>query len=124
MGERLMVKMTNQSKKLSNQNGKKQMSTYSIVISVMSAVVVLGASWSLFQTLGKQQAAMERLDQAQAVNRQAVENNRQAQQEFQRVQDSEYLAQIARRDYYYSKEGEIIFDLKEEDQEEVSESQQ
>lgn len=119
-----MVKMTNQSKKLSNQNGKKQMSTYSIVISVMSAVVVLGASWSLFQTLGKQQATMERLDQAQAVNRQAVENNRQAQQEFQRVQDSEYLAQIARRDYYYSKEGEIIFDLKEEDQEEVSESQQ
>lgn len=124
MGERLMVKMTNQSKKLSNQNGKKQMSTYSIVISVMSAVVVLGASWSLFQTLGKQQATMEHLNQAQAVNRQAVENNRQAQQEFQRVQDSEYLAQIARRDYYYSKEGEIIFDLKEEDQEEISESQQ
>ena len=34
-------------------------------------------------------------------------------QEYLKLQDPEYLAEIARRDYYYAKPGEIIFDLGE-----------
>lgn len=48
---------------------------------------------------------------AQTNNQQAVEQNRQAQEDFQRLKDPNYLAEIARRDYYYSKDGELIFIL-------------
>lgn len=52
----------------------------------------------------------------QAANKQAVEQNRLIQADYQRVKDPEYIEDIARRDYYYSKEGELIFILPEESQ--------
>lgn len=70
-------------------------------------------SYSLVQTIQKRSIMLEQLAQVQVAHKQAVNTNREAQQEYQLVKDSEYLAQIARRDYYYSKKGEIIFDLEE-----------
>lgn len=59
--------------------------------------------------------ALEELGQVQTVYQQAVENNRLAQQERNQVQDADYMGQIARRDYYYSKPGEIIFQFEDKE---------
>lgn len=84
-----------------------------ILLGVVCLTLVLLASWSLMKNVVRRQATLEQLTHVQAQHDQAVEKNRQAQQEFNQVQDEEYLEQVARRDYYYSKDGEIIFDLGE-----------
>lgn len=86
---------------------------FNIVFTVVCLLLIGAACLSLMKNIGKKQATLEQLTQVQAKHNQAVEKNRQAQQEYKQVQDSEYLEQVARRDYYYSKEGEIIFDLGE-----------
>lgn len=114
MGESLIMSKTNQSKQFIRQQGKKQIGLYSILITTLSVIIVGAASIWTIDNINEKNTVLKQLEATKADNRQAVENNRQAQEEFQRVQDSDYLAQIARRDYYYSKEGEIIFDLKED----------
>lgn len=68
----------------------------------------------LFNTVNKTESYKQEFEKAKATNQQAVENNRLIQEEYQRVNDPEYLADVARRDYYYTKSGEIIFVLPEE----------
>ena len=67
----------------------------------------------LFKAYQTGQVALKDYKEAQANNIQAVENNRIIQAEYQRSNDPSYLEDIARRDYYYSKQGEIIFILPE-----------
>ena len=51
------------------------------------------------------------LTEAQTAFKQTQNKYQAVQLEYQRSQDPEYLAKLARRDYFYSKEGEIIFDI-------------
>ncbi|MBK0348433.1 septum formation initiator family protein [Aerococcaceae bacterium zg-ZJ1578] len=84
-------------------------------IVLLFCLFIIGVSClSLWQVIEKKEEVMMQLAQAQIDNKQAVEKNRQAQQEYQQVQDEDYLAQVARRDYYYSKPGEVIFDFGKE----------
>nr|WP_276931758.1 septum formation initiator family protein [Globicatella sulfidifaciens] len=100
----------NKSKKTIKGKYQKQ---FNFFFTVVCLLLIGVACFSLMNNIGKKQATLEQLTQVQAKHNQAVEKNRQAQQEYHQVQDSEYLEQVARRDYYYSKEGEIIFDLGE-----------
>ncbi|MBD3948640.1 septum formation initiator family protein [Tuanshanicoccus lijuaniae] len=95
-----------------SQQQKKNRVSKIVLLFCLSIIGV--SSWSLWQVIEKKEEMMMQLTQAQTANKKAVEKNRQAQQEYQQAQDEDYLAQVARRDYYYSKPGEIIFDLKKE----------
>ena len=109
-GETMAQYNRNKSKKTIKGKYQKQ---FNFFFTVVCLLLIGVACFSLINNIGKKQATLEQLTQVQAKHNQAVEKNRQAQQEYNQVQDSEYLEQVARRDYYYSKEGEIIFDLGE-----------
>lgn len=109
-GETMAQYNRNKSKKTIKGKYQKQ---FNFFFTVVCLLLTGAACLSLMNNIGKKQATLEQLTQVQAKHNQAVEKNRQAQQEYNQVQDSEYLEQVARRDYYYSKEGEIIFDLGE-----------
>ena len=49
--------------------------------------------------------------EVKADQEQAVKENREVFQATQQMKDPAYLEDVARRDYYYTKPGEIIFEL-------------
>lgn len=89
------------------------MQTAFVVAFCLVMLVLVGIP--LYQSYSQMQVNQDQYQQAQAENRQVVENNRLIQREYQKFIDPDYLEEIARRDYYYSKNGEIIFILPEED---------
>lgn len=82
-----------------------------IIIGLVGVIAVAIAGFPMIQTLTHSQEIAENYATTQAMHEQAIQQNRVVQQEYQKMQDPEYLAEIARRDYFYSKPGEIIFDL-------------
>lgn len=86
--------------------------------------VILTFSLAIKSALDTKALALSKMVQTQKVYQQAVENNRIAQQERNLVQDEEYMGQIARRDYFYSKPGEIIFNFEEVPAEQTTQADQ
>lgn len=97
---------------MAQQRGKYQ-TAFNVTLGVVGLLVIVLTIISLGQTLIEHQAVSAQLASSQATYNQLVETNRQAQQEYNQVLDEAYLAEVARKDYYYSKPGEIIFDLGE-----------
>lgn len=92
---------------------KQKKSVMGIILSLCCICLIVITCMSLKKIVDQKDAALERLAQAQEQYDQAVMQNRTAQRTQQEMLNSDYLSQIARRDYYYSKEGEIIFDIEE-----------
>ncbi|AXY26540.1 hypothetical protein CL176_11335 [Suicoccus acidiformans] len=84
------------------------------VTALLAGILLIGLSGGqLLQTLQASQENQAAYEAARASHQVAVEKNRKTQEEYQRVQSPDYLAEIARRDYYYSKPNEIIFEIGE-----------
>jgi len=99
MAERIEVKPS------TNSKGRK------LVLVMVGLIAIALAGIPLLRTMSRSAEVAENFEQTQQAHNQAVQQNRVVQQEYLRLQDPEYLAEIARRDYYYAKPGEIIFDL-------------
>lgn len=84
-----------------------------LVLAFVGVTALAFAGIPLLQTLSHSTEVAQTFEQTQQAHNQAVQQNRVVQQEYLKLQDPEYLAEIARRDYYYAKPGEIIFDLGE-----------
>lgn len=84
------------------------------IVLALSLGFVLSSIFTFASTYMETRQAAEELELAKQENRQAIEENRQAQLAYQLIQTDDYLAQVARRDYYYSKPGEIIFVMPQE----------
>lgn len=96
-----------------NKQSTKHLKTGFLAVVCLVVLVILAIPlYKAYLDLQDNEASLKL---AQAENQQAVENNRDIQIEYQRVNDPNYLEDIARRDYYYSKKGEIIFILPEEE---------
>ena len=67
------------------------------------------ASWQKIQQ--EQRQVQDQLVQAKAEQELAIKQNRELFQATQQLKDPQYLEDVARRDYYYTKPGEIIFEL-------------
>ncbi|MDO4431717.1 MAG: septum formation initiator family protein [Aerococcaceae bacterium] len=100
-----------------------------VTIGAVMVLAMLGVP--LVRALQQQNDYQKQYEQAKNANQQAVIQHRQVAEEHQRLQDSDYLAGVARRDYYYTKPGEMVFILKGEEadnaifeQEATSESEQ
>lgn len=85
---------------------------------MLVACIMIGLSlWSLLQTFQRHQKAEEALAQTEATLHLTQDQFQQVKAEHERSQDPDYLAKLARRDYYYSKDGELIFDIRDEGEE-------
>lgn len=82
--------------------------------------VMVVAAIPLMNTWIQTHEYQAKFEEAKKHNQQAVEANRQVQAQYQKVNDPAYLEEVARRDYYYSKDGEIIFVLPEDAEESAS----
>lgn len=85
-----------------------------------SRVLMLGLGLALLLFSGwagkvwwEQEEALQRMDEELASLKEQVKRAQERQEELNReielLGDPEYIAEIARRDYFLSKEGEIIF---------------
>ncbi|MGO4929489.1 FtsB family cell division protein [Fundicoccus sp. Sow4_F4] len=86
-----------------------------IALAFIGAAALALAGIPLLRTMSHSTEVARNFEQTQQAHNQTVQQNRAVQQEYLRLQDPEYLAEIARRDYYYAKPGEIIFDLGDAD---------
>lgn len=85
-----------------------------LIIGLLCLAVLIVFAIPLVKTYIDSQTYQAAYEAEQAANKQAVEQNRLIQADYQQVNNPEYIEDIARRDYYYSKEGELIFILPEE----------
>lgn len=76
-----------------------------------AVVILLVFGIPLYQTYTQSQEVQAEYEVAVKENEEAIKQYEMIKQEHQLLQDPNYIAEIARRDYFYSKPNEIIFDL-------------
>lgn len=94
-----------------NQGRSQQSVKRPLVIAMVGLASIFICSVPIFTALQAQSVNQENLLQAKAQYQEVQAAHAKLQEEAQRLNDPDYLAQVARKDYYYSKEGEIIFKL-------------
>lgn len=55
--------------------------------------------------------AQKELEIVEVEHKKVCEENKKIKDEYQQTQEPDYLEEVARRDYFYSKPGEIVFDI-------------
>ncbi|MGG3451615.1 FtsB family cell division protein [Domibacillus aminovorans] len=78
-----------------------------ILGTMLSAVISQSASL---------EASEEKLVKAEQQLTKLEQQQKLSEEELERLKDDEYIADLARKDYFLSEEGEIIFNLPETDQ--------
>lgn len=82
-----------------------------LVMGGVGIIIILISAMPLKQTVQQAKNNKKMLSEIQIVNQKAVDENLATQQELHQSQGDDYLTEVARRDYFYSKPGEIIFDI-------------
>ena len=75
-------------------------------------VCTIFASWAAIQLLQQTEKIAEKqseLEQAQMKLHQTTEMKQELQAKIERLHDPEYVDELARKEYYMTREGEIIF---------------
>ncbi|OAH56783.1 MULTISPECIES: septum formation initiator family protein [Bacillaceae] len=85
-----------------------------ILGTMLSAVISQSASL---------EASEEKLVKAEQQLIKLEQQQKLSEEELERLKDDEYIADLARKDYFLSEEGEIIFNLPETDQKEQREEE-
>lgn len=80
---------------------------FSLVCTTLIALAVL----PLKQSVESMEKAKAELIETETKFQNIKERAHLVQSEYQKSKDPEYMAKIARRDYYYSEDGEVIFDV-------------
>lgn len=92
----------------------KQRATYHKSLIIGIGLLSIGLTCiPLVQAISDSKAINEEYAISKQLEEEAMQENLKSQEEFQHMQDPDYLADVARRDYLYSKPGEIVFDIKE-----------
>lgn len=95
-----------------NKTNQRPFHHKAIIIGLGLLTIAL-ACLPLIQTVGESKAVHQQYTATQELEEEAKVENLMSQEEYQHMQDPDYLAEVARRDYLYSKPGEIVFDIKE-----------
>lgn len=80
-------------------------------IGLISLAAVIITLIPLSQSIKRTQEARSELVSAEQAYREIEAFHQTVEGEYKRAQNPKYLEKIARRDYYYTHEGEIVFDL-------------
>lgn len=89
-----------------------------LVLAITGGMVLLLSLGSFYQTRRQENALDEQIESAKSKQGALLEEQRALHQEYQLFTSPDYLAEVARRDYYYSKPGEIIFNIQDADSQE------
>ncbi|MBG9980674.1 septum formation initiator family protein [Facklamia sp. DSM 111018] len=87
---------------------------FRLVLTVLGLLIMGLVAYPLFKTIDSTQSVKSQLVEAEKNYQLAQEYYETVKDEHERSQDPEYLAKIARRDYYYTDDGEIVFDIGED----------
>ncbi|APH06714.1 FtsB family cell division protein [Bacillus weihaiensis] len=83
----------------------------------MFGIIAIVASSVIFTTMFSQSKAInEKIEQQEELEQQLTELQKEEKilrEEIVKLNDDEYIAKIARRDYFLSDDNEIIFNIKE-----------
>jgi cell division protein DivIC len=86
------------------------------------ALIILGMMLSAVTSQSASlEASEEKLAEAKQQLAELEQQQKLSEEELERLKDDEYIADLARKDYFLSEEGEIIFNLPETDQKEQEE---
>lgn len=89
-----------------------------LVVFGLFAILVCGSGISILISQSKEiSAKQEQLLQAQEEYEQLLQEEITLEEEIVRLNDDEYIAKLARKEYFLSDEGEIIFVLPESNKE-------
>lgn len=94
--------------------GKKHRTIREKLILAGAASAIIYCAVSLGRTIYQTGAYEDKLQQAKTAKDVAIVQHREVAREHEQLQDPDYLTGVARRDYRYSKPGEIVFILKDE----------
>ncbi len=120
-----MGQTTQQTEKTGQQNEVKSSSPHfersttqwHFKVIMIILVVALGfATYGFHSTLRRYHSHQQQVEVAKADYQQAQERLAELTEQKKILSDPDYLSQIARRDYYYSKPGEIIFNIESDSQ--------
>lgn len=81
-------------------------------LAIWLAVCTIFVAWAglqLFHQTGKIAAKRSELEQAEQKLQQTVTMKQELLTKIERLHDPEYVAELARKEYYMTREGEIIF---------------
>lgn len=92
-------------------------STQQVLIFVMGLVILGLGGYPLVSAHINGNQVDQAYQELKLAEEEAMHENIRLQQEYQLMQDPDYLAEVARRDYLYSKPGEIVFDLEDDEEE-------
>ncbi|MBA9029284.1 MULTISPECIES: FtsB family cell division protein [Bacillaceae] len=79
------------------------------ILSVLAAIMLISQA----EALEKKNMEMERVESKLA---QLKKDEKQLKEEIIKLEDDEYIAKLARKEYFLSEKGEIIFNLPEKDE--------
>lgn len=83
----------------------------SLIFTLLAFAVIVMAIIPLHRTQLEAEELAVKYRKIQEENEDAIAEHRQAFQMAKQLEDPAFLADVARRDYYYSLPGEIIFEL-------------
>lgn len=89
----------------SHRNGRRRLTIWFFVCTVFLA-------WAVIQLLQQTEKIAEKqneLAQAELKLQQTTEMKQELEDEIERLHDPEYVEELARKEYYMTREGEIIF---------------
>lgn len=98
----------------SDSKNKKRFIRRLTLFLTFSLTVIISLSVTFYKqeaAVNKQQAEIEKL--TKELDELKTEE-RNVRDEIQKLNDDDYIAKIARRDYFFSKEGEVIFPISKE----------
>lgn len=106
--------LTEQRKALFELRHKRKLMRRLTAFSVAALVVLgtlLSALYTQTRTLNAQKQAVA---EAKVELDELAHQQKELEEELIRLQDDDYIAELARKNYFYSKDGEIIFNIPEE----------
>ncbi|MCI2256864.1 septum formation initiator family protein [Domibacillus sp. 8LH] len=81
------------------------------------ALIILGTvSSALFSQMGNLNEKKEELAKAKQSLAELKQQQKESEEELVRLQDDEYIAKLARKEYFYSEDGEILFNIPEDEE--------
>ncbi|WP_203364417.1 septum formation initiator family protein [Bacillus sp. REN10] len=92
---------------------KKKLYRRLAAFSVLALIIIGGLGSTLMSQFTHLEEKQKQKEEAQATLAELKKQQKQYEEELERLNDDEYIAELARKNYFLSDEGEIIFNIPE-----------
>ncbi|WP_338752548.1 FtsB family cell division protein [Bacillus sp. FJAT-52991] len=95
---------------------KKKLYRRLAAFSILALIIIAGLGSTLIAQSANLEEKQKQKEEAQASLVELEKQQKQYEEELERLNDDEYIAELARKNYFLSDEGEIIFNIPEADE--------